>query len=243
MRVHPVVVHCPSVTWVAGVHHGNPSGPLILAVVWLVKAGGEQFYIYVWAFSQIVLFVFMWIYPNFIQPRFNKYEPLQDDELRTKIEELASSEEFPLTRLYQVDGSKRSGHSNAYCYGFGKNKRIVVFDTLLTQPHDEILAVLLHELGHWKFMHVLTSLAINSMHMFLLLWTFSIVVFSEEGARSEILPVSRFLMLRAQPAGCVDCNSTELRLQRQGGHPQPHSVHNSHRTHGVGGGSRHDDKE
>jgi len=158
------------------------AGPLILAVVWLVKAGGEQFYIYVWAFSQIVLFVFMWIYPNFIQPRFNKYEPLQDDELRTKIEELASSEEFPLTRLYQVDGSKRSGHSNAYCYGFGKNKRIVVFDTLLTQPHDEILAVLLHELGHWKFMHVLTSLAINSMHMFLLLWTFSIVVFSEDAS-------------------------------------------------------------
>merc|ERR1712136_561733 len=61
------------------------AGPLILAVVWLVKAGGEQFYIYVWAFSQIVLFVFMWIYPNFIQPRFNKYEPLQDDNRGTRF--------------------------------------------------------------------------------------------------------------------------------------------------------------
>ena len=83
------------------------------------------------------------LYPTFIQPLFNKFEPLPEGELRTMIEALASRIHFPLTKLFVVDGSKRSGHSNAYFYGFFKNKRIVLFDTLLDHSdNDEICAVL-----------------------------------------------------------------------------------------------------
>lgn len=83
------------------------------------------------------------IYPTFIQPLFNTVEPLAEGELRTMIEALASRLHFPLTKLYVIDGSKRSGHSNAYFYGFFKNKRIVLFDTLMEHSdNDEICAVL-----------------------------------------------------------------------------------------------------
>jgi STE24 endopeptidase len=126
----------------------------------------------------------MWIYPNFIQPLFNKFEPLHDDELRTKIEDLAGEEEFPLTNLYQIDGSKRSSHSNAYFFGFWKNKRIVIFDTLLTLSHDQILAVLCHELGHWKFGHINGNLAITSAHLFLMFWSFGKVMYSGDTSKA-----------------------------------------------------------
>lgn len=84
----------------------------------------------------------------YIQSLFNKFTPLPEGQLKTNIENLASKIHFPLTELWVVDGSKRSGHSNAYFYGFFKNKRIVLYDTLLKQLEEsEILAVLCHELG------------------------------------------------------------------------------------------------
>jgi len=132
------------------------------------------------------MFAFMWIYPNFIQPLFNKFEPLQDSVLRGKIEDLAATEEFPLTKLYQVDGSTRSSHSNAYFFGFWKNKRIVIFDTLLTLSHDQILAVLCHELGHWKFGHITSNILISSGHLFILFWTFGQVMYTGETSQSII---------------------------------------------------------
>merc|ERR1719274_442726 len=106
----------------------------------------------------------MWVYPNVIQPIFNKFETLKDEDLRKKIEDLAATVNFPLTKLFQIDGSKRSGHSNAYFFGFWKYKRIVLYDTLLGQGHEEILAILCHELGHWKFSHPLINICIASVH-------------------------------------------------------------------------------
>ena len=86
--------------------------------------------------------------PVFIMPLFNKYEPLEDGSLKKRIYELAGSLKFPLTKLFVMDGSKRSSHSNAFMFGFFNNKRIVLFDTLLQQvDEDEILAILGHELG------------------------------------------------------------------------------------------------
>lgn len=82
-------------------------------------------------FVLIVIFAMMLIYPNYIAPLFNKYEELEAGEIRTGIEKLAVANEFPLTKLFKVDGSTRSSHSNAYFFGFGKNKRIVLYDTLL----------------------------------------------------------------------------------------------------------------
>merc|ERR1711997_1230560 len=129
-----------------------------------------------------------------IAPLFDKYTPMPDGQLRTEIEELAASIEFPLYKLFVVEGSKRSSHSNAYFYGFFKFKRIVLFDTLLEEnernklkteeelkeqdekevekdkkkgcSNDEILAVLGHELGHWKLNHVFKNLVISEVHIF-----------------------------------------------------------------------------
>merc|ERR1712039_729497 len=122
----------------------------------------------------------MWLYPNFIQPLFNKFEPLKDEELRQKIEDLAAKEEFPLTKLFQVDGSKRSSHSNAYFFGFWKYKRIVLYDTLLHLKQEDILAILCHELGHWKYGHTLVNLCISSAHIFVLFWLYGVVMYSGE---------------------------------------------------------------
>lgn len=92
----------------------------------------------------------MHIFPNYIQPLFNKYTELPAGELKEKIEALAARLSFPLKKLYVVDQSTRSAHSNAYFYGFGSDKRIVIYDTLLKQcNNDEIVAILGHELGHW----------------------------------------------------------------------------------------------
>ena len=105
--------------------------PLLALIVQIIKVGGEYFYVYAWAAVFVISLVLMHVYPEFIAPLFDRYDPLPEGELKQKIERLAASLEYPLTKLYVVDGSKRSAHSNAYMYGFHKNKRIVLFDTLL----------------------------------------------------------------------------------------------------------------
>merc|ERR1719393_659588 len=128
----------------------------------------------------------MYIYPNIIQPIFNEIKSLQDEELKKKIEELAESHKFPLTNLFQIDGSKRSSHSNAYFFGFWKYKRIVLYDTLLHLKHDDILAILCHELGHWKFGHTLFNLIISSAHIFVLFWLYGTVMYSGSTSQDMI---------------------------------------------------------
>lgn len=134
--------------------------PIILwLILWAIAAGGKYFYIYVEIVVIIIAFVGMWIYPNFIAPLFNKFSELEDGSLKQSLYKLAETVQFPLTKIYVVDASKRTAHSNAYMYGFGKNKRIVLFDTLLKQlQEDEIEAVLCHELGHWKLNHTVKNL-------------------------------------------------------------------------------------
>jgi STE24 endopeptidase len=94
--------------------------PILSAVVYIIRIGGPHFYYYVWACLCVVSIILMTIYPTMIAPLFNKYTPLEDGEVKTAIEELASSVNFPLTKLFTVDGSRRSAHSNAYFYGFFK---------------------------------------------------------------------------------------------------------------------------
>uniref|UniRef100_A0A914WU43 CAAX prenyl protease n=2 Tax=Plectus sambesii TaxID=2011161 RepID=A0A914WU43_9BILA len=107
--------------------------PIISVVIWIVKMGGDYFFLYIWVFMSIIIFFLLTIYPEFIAPLFDKYTPLPEGVLREKIEALASRVHFPLKKLYVVEGSKRSAHSNAYMYGFWKNKRIVLYDTLLNE--------------------------------------------------------------------------------------------------------------
>jgi STE24 endopeptidase len=94
--------------------------PVLAVVIYVVRNGGPYFYFYVWLFLCIVSVIMMTIYPTLIAPLFNKYTPLQDGELYDSIAELSKRVSFPLTKIYVVDGSRRSAHSNAYFYGFLK---------------------------------------------------------------------------------------------------------------------------
>lgn len=164
---------------------------LSAAVVFIVQWGGELFFIYLWAFAGIISLVLLTLYPVFIAPLFDKYTPLEEGDLRTSIEKLAASLKFPLTKLYVVEGSKRSSHSNAYFYGLWNSKRIVLFDTLLLNKgktddadlkeedkgkgctNEEVLAVLGHELGHWKLGHVTKNIIIMQVNLLLIFFVFN----------------------------------------------------------------------
>ncbi|CAJ0593532.1 unnamed protein product [Cylicocyclus nassatus] len=173
--------------------------PVLLVIEWIVEHGGPYFFVYVWLFVSVVLFLLLTIYPAFIAPLFDKYIPLPDGELKVAIEKLAASVDFPLTKLYVVYGSKRSAHSNAYMYGFWNNKRIVLYDTLLSgeekekvikecaeaademndkdkargMSNDEVVAVLGHELGHWALWHTMINLIIAELNILLMLTVFA----------------------------------------------------------------------
>lgn len=107
------------------------SMPLMALIIYIVKVGGDYFFVYAWLIVFVISMVLLHVFPEYIAPLFDKYTPLPDGELKQKIEDLAKSLDYPLKKLYVVEGSKRSSHSNAYMYGFYKNKRIVLFDTLL----------------------------------------------------------------------------------------------------------------
>jgi STE24 endopeptidase len=209
--------------------------PITSLLIYIIKIGGDYFFIYAWLFIFIMSLVLVTIYADYIAPLFDRFTPLPDSELRSNIEALAASIDFPLKKLYVVEGSKRSSHSNAYFYGFFKNKRIVLFDTLLedyapmnkdgetekkaedtaetpdtenteqppeeeTKPeeksedksgsegneeekkkkigcnNEEVLAVLGHELGHWKLSHNLKNLVIGQVNMFLCFMVFALLI-------------------------------------------------------------------
>ncbi|KAI9596431.1 peptidase family M48-domain-containing protein, partial [Syncephalis fuscata] len=148
--------------------------PLISGFLSIINWAGESFYYYVWMFMVVFQLIMITIYPTLIQPLFNTFTALPEGTLRTKIEALAARINFPLTKLYVIDGSRRSSHSNAYFFGFYKNKRIVLFDTLLEHSTDEeVCAVLGHELGHWKLNHMIKNLTVAQIHLFTIFYLFS----------------------------------------------------------------------
>ena len=129
--------------------------PLIWLVLWLMASAGHLWWLWAWFVWTGFSLLMMWVYPTWIAPIFNKFTPMEDGELKSAIEGLLQRCGFESKGLYMMDGSKRSSHGNAYFTGFGKSKRIVFFDTLLKQLSiDETLAVLAHELGHFKRNHI-----------------------------------------------------------------------------------------
>lgn len=145
--------------------------PLLLAVLWLMGAMGSLWWLYVWAtwlgFNLLVLL----LYPTFIAPLFNKFSPLADGEMKSRIEALLARCGFASSGLFVMDGSKRSAHGNAYFTGFGRAKRIVFFDTLLEKlAPAEVEAVLAHELGHFKHRHVWKRIAMMAALSLAFLW-------------------------------------------------------------------------
>lgn len=149
-------------------------GPVVALLLEIIRWGGKHFYIYAWAFTSLISFLMMTFVPVVIMPLFNKYEPLKDGELKNKIHYLAERLHYPLKHLYVMDGSKRSSHSNAFLFGFGNKKRIVLFDTLLDQvDNDEIVAILGHELGHWKLGHTIINFCISQIYFAAVFYCFS----------------------------------------------------------------------
>jgi STE24 endopeptidase len=134
--------------------------PLVLGVLWLMGAMGEYWWLYVWLAWMGFNLLIIAVYPSFIAPLFNKFLPLEDMQLKTRVEALLKKCGFHTSGLFVMDGSKRSNHGNAYFSGFGKTKRIVFYDTLLKNlSEDEIEAVLAHELGHFKRRHIIKRMA------------------------------------------------------------------------------------
>ena len=145
--------------------------PLLFGALWLMEKTGANWWLYVWlmwvAFNLIILSV----YPTWIAPLFNKFTPLEDAALKVRIEQLMQKCGFKSSGLFVMDGSRRSSHGNAYFTGFGQNKRIVFFDTLLSQLNPpEIEAVLAHELGHFKRNHVIKRIFLTFTISLVFLW-------------------------------------------------------------------------
>lgn len=181
--------------------------PLIAAVLWLMAEAGSLWWLWAWAlwsgFSILVAF----IYPTWIAPVFNKFTPLDDTTLAERIQELAHRCGFTLSGLFVMDGSKRSAHGNAYFTGFGRARRIVFFDTLLARlTPNEIIAVLAHELGHFKHRHILKrmiTMFIGSLIFFALLgwlatqsWFYTdLGVIPQMGGRNDAMALLLFFLV------------------------------------------------
>ena len=145
--------------------------PVILAVLWLMGAMGSAWWFWVWLFWCAFNLLILFIYPTWIAPLFNKFAPLEDGEMKSRIEALLVRCGFTSSGLFVMDGSKRSSHGNAYFTGFGNNKRIVFFDTLLSRlAAPEIEAVLAHELGHFRHRHVVKRIVFMFAAALGLLW-------------------------------------------------------------------------
>jgi len=151
--------------------------PVLGLITWLYYITGKFFWLYAWGTVTVLSVFINLFYSELIVPLFNKQTPLQESPLRSKIEKFSTDTGFRLRNIYTIDGSKRSTKANAYFSGFGPRKRIVLFDTLLKEFSDEeIVAVLAHEIGHYKKKHVLRSLILSVILTGLMLFLFSLIV-------------------------------------------------------------------
>jgi len=151
--------------------------PLLVVVLWLMGIAGRYWWLYVWAVWIGYAALMMMVYPKFILPLFNKFTPMGEGELRSRIGALLERTGFKSSGLFVMDGSKRSSHGNAFFTGFGAGKRIVLFDTLVNrlQP-PEVEAVLAHELGHYKLHHIVKGMLVTAAMSFAVLLALGLVI-------------------------------------------------------------------
>ncbi|NYT70517.1 M48 family metallopeptidase [Pusillimonas noertemannii] len=136
--------------------------PLVALVLWVMGNAGQHWIWWAWAVWVGFNFLVIWLFPTVIAPLFNKFTPLQNTDVAERVNALAQRCGFRLNGLFVMDGSRRSAHGNAYFTGFGRNRRIVFFDTLLARLDPmEIEAVLAHELGHFKHRHIIKRMAVS----------------------------------------------------------------------------------
>jgi STE24 endopeptidase len=152
-------------------------GVLMAAILYFFEKTGSSAWLWCWGTTTVFMLGAMFVAPTWIMPLFNQFTPLDDGELRDKILKYAQSVAFPLEGLFVIDGSKRSTKANAFFTGFGKNKRIALFDTLIeAQSEEELVAVVAHEIGHYKRKHIVQSLVIGILHFGALFWLLSIFI-------------------------------------------------------------------
>ena len=138
--------------------------PLLWAILWLMQEAGELWWLAAWLVWIGFTLAITWLYPSLIAPLFNRFTPLQEGELKQRVQQLLERCGFTSSGIFVMDGSRRSGHGNAYFTGFGRQKRIVFYDTLLAHlEHVETEAVLAHELGHFKRRHIVKQLALSAL--------------------------------------------------------------------------------
>lgn len=145
--------------------------PLLYAIFFLFSSLGDWWWLASFTLMTAFQFGLMWLYPTVIAPLFNKFHPLKKEELKQGIEQLVENAGFNAREVFVMDASRRSSHGNAYFTGFGKNKRVVFFDTLLKDLQtSEVLAILAHELGHMKLKHIPKSIVISLILSFVGFW-------------------------------------------------------------------------
>lgn len=156
-------------------------GLLLSAVLILFEYAGLYAWIYCWIAVSLFSLLIEYVAPNWIMPLFNKFKPMEDGELKTAILTYTDKVHFPVRNLFVMDGSRRSSKSNAFFTGFGNNKRIALFDTLIDQLSiPELVAVLAHEVGHYKKMHIQQGLMIGIIHMGIVFYLMSLFIGNNE---------------------------------------------------------------
>lgn len=168
-------------------------GGLLALVIFLWSKAGHMFWIYAWALVTFISLFISMFYSNLIVPLFNKQTPLEEGELKQAISSFSEKAGFKLNNIYVIDGSKRSSKSNAYFTGLGPKKRIVLYDTLINDlSTNEIVAVLAHEIGHYKKRHVLMGLGMGIVQTGIMLFIFSLFVSSPELSKALGVSEPRF---------------------------------------------------
>lgn len=152
-------------------------GTLLSAIVWFYETTGSDFWLYAWGMVTLFVIFMNLLYARLIVPLFNKQTPLEEGPLRSRIETYASKVGFTLDKIFVIDGSKRSTKANAYFSGFGSEKRVTLYDTLINDlEEDEIVAVLAHEVGHYKKKHIIVNLFASIATTGFTLWLLSIFI-------------------------------------------------------------------
>ncbi|MTI22328.1 M48 family peptidase [Fulvivirga sp. RKSG066] len=155
-------------------------GALLGVLIFLIYEFGSQFWLYFWAVGAVFILIANMFYTSLILPLFNKLTPLEDGELKKAIEAYSNKINFPIDNIYVIDGSKRSKKANAFFSGIGKKKKIVLYDTLIeNHTTEELVAVLAHEVGHFKKMHIVYGFGISILQMGLMLFIMSFMIFNE----------------------------------------------------------------
>ena len=156
-------------------------GILLAALVYLVMEMGSGFWIYFWGVITVFILFMNVFYTSLLLPLFNKLTPMEDGELKQSIEQYSEKVKFPLKNIFVMDGSKRSSKGNAFFSGLGRNKKVVLFDTLVEKhTTEELTAVFAHEVGHFKKKHIILGTIISILSIGVMLYLLSLMIFNSE---------------------------------------------------------------